>query len=191
MYISEVHKIFSAVLITGCIFLCACENNTKEVDQLSSKRLGVEEAKNVDINYSLGGKARAKLLSPQMFRVQDTIAYVEFPKTLHVDFYNPLGGVDSKLDALYGKYYETQSRVFLKDSVTVTNDKGDTLHCDELWWDRTKTDHEFYTEKPVRIKTKTQIIYGIGMDARQDFKNWHILEPRGFVNVPASDFPTN
>ena len=161
------------------------------VDQLNSKKLGVEEAKNVDINYTLGGKAKAKLLSPLMYRVQDTLPYVEFPKTLHVDFYNDSSGVDSRLDALYGKYYESQSRVFLRDSVKVINVKGDTLYCDELWWDRAKKDHEFYTEKAVRIRTKTQIIYGIGMDAKQDFKDWHIIEPRGFVTVPSSQFPTH
>lgn len=188
--ITQYKKIIAA-LIQGCIFLFSCENNTHTIDQLNSKRLGVEEAKNVDINYTMGGKAKAKLLSPLMYRVQDTLPYVEFPKTLHVDFYNDSSGVDSRLDALYGKYYESQSRVFLRDSVKVINKKGDTLYCDELWWDRAKKDHEFFTEKAVRIRTKAQIIYGIGMDARQDFKDWHIVEPRGFVNVPASQFPAN
>ena len=180
-----------AVFILGCIFLSACENNAGEIDKLAAKKLGVEEAVKVDINYTLSGKAKAKLLSPLMLRVQDTLPYVEFPKNLHVDFYNDSSGVDSRLDALYGKYYESQSKVFLRDSVKVINVKGDTLYCDELWWDREKKDHEFFTEKPVRIRTKTQIIYGIGMDARQDFKDWHIIEPRGFVNVPASQFPAN
>lgn len=185
------HKTLSAAFITGCIFLSACENKDSEISDLNSKKLGVEEGKNVHVNYTLGGHARATLSAPSMFRVQDTVAYVEFPVTLHVDFYDLMGMVESKLDALYGKYYETQSRVFLKDSVKVINNKGDTLICDELWWDRSKTDHEFYTEKPVRIRTKTQVIYGVGMDAKQDFRSWHILEPVGTVKVPASDFPAN
>jgi len=180
-----------AAFLTGCIFLLSCENNPAEVSQLNSKKLNVEEGKNVDINYTLGGRAKAKLLSPQLYRIQDTMPYVEFPKTLHVDFYNDSAHVDSRLDAMYGKYYESQSRVFLKDSVKVINIKGDTLYCDELWWDRNKKDHEFYTEKPVRIRTKTQIIFGVGMDARQDFKNWHIVNPTGIVNVPSSQFPAN
>ena len=191
MQLIQQYKKIIAAFLSGCIFLSSCENSTKAVDQINSKKLGVEEAKNVDINYTLGGKAKAKLLSPLMYRVQDTLPYVEFPKNLHVDFYNDSSGVDSRLDAHYGKYYESQSKVFLRDSVKVINVKGDTLYCDELWWDREKKDHEFFTEKPVRIRTKTQIIYGIGMDARQDFKDWHIIEPRGFVNVPASQFPAN
>ena len=173
------------------ILLYACENTNKELKDLTSKSLGVEEAKNVDINYTLGGKAKAKLLSPLMLRVQDTAMYVEFPKKLHVDFYNDTAGVDSRLDALYGKYYETQSRVYLRDSVKIINTKGDTLYCNELWWDRAKTGNEFYTDKPVKIRTKTQILDGVGMESAQDFKNWHIIHPVGFINVPSSQFPAN
>ena len=173
------------------ILLYACENTNKELKDLTSKSLGVEEAKNVDINYTLGGKAKAKLLSPLMLRVQDTAMYVEFPKKLHVDFYNDTAGVDSRLDALYGKYYETQSRVFLRDSVKIVNTKGDTLYCNELWWDRARIGNEFYTDKPVKIRTRTQILDGIGMESAQDFKNWHIIHPVGFINVPSSQFPSN
>jgi len=191
MQATYLNKILSAVFITGCLFLSACENSTKEVTQLTDKLLGVEEARNVDINYSLGGKAKAKLLSPKMLRVQDTMPYVEFPKKLHVDFYNDSATVDSQLDANYGKYFESQSKVFLRDSVRVINVLGDTLYCDELWWDRSKKDHEFYTDKAVRIRRKMDIIDGVGMDARQDFKEWHIIFPKGFIKVPASEFPAN
>ena len=185
------YKIITAVLILGCIFFASCENSKKEIDDLTSKKLGVEEATNVDINYTSGGKAKAKLLSPLMWRVQDTMPYVEFPKKLHVDFYDDSGNVESKLDALYGKYFESKSLVFLKDSVTIINVKGDTLHCNELYWDRARTGREFYTDKPVRIRTPTKIIDGTGMESAQDFKDWLITDSRGSVIVPRSQFPEN
>ena len=47
--------------------------------------------------------------------------YYEFPKTLQADFYNEAGIAESKLTALYAKYKETQSIVFLRDSVKVIN----------------------------------------------------------------------
>ena len=59
----------------------------------------------------------------------------------------------------------------------------------ELYWDRKRTGAEFYTEKAVRIRTQTQIIDGIGMEARQDFKSWLIKKSVGTVQVPASKFP--
>ncbi len=180
---------FVCLILT--VLVSSCENSDKEISEYNSKSLGVEEIKNADINYTLGGKAKAKLTSPLMLRVQDASPYVEFPNTLHVDFFNETATVDSRLDAMYGKYYELESKVFLKDSVKVININGDTLYCDELWWDRRRTNAEFYTDKPVRIRTKMQIINGVGMEARQDFKSWVILNPKGVINVPNSEFPAN
>ena len=180
-----------ATLLIMALTLTACGNTDKEIKEMTTKGLGVEEIKNADINYTLGGRAKAKLLSPLMLRVQENIPYVEFPKTLHVDFFNENGTVDSRLDALYGKYFETQSKVFLKDSVKVINILGDTLYCNELWWDRSRTGNEFYTDKPVRIHKKTGWTNGTGMESAQDFKNWHIINPVGIMNIPNSQFPTD
>lgn len=180
------------IWILSAVLFSSCEASDKELKEMSSKNLGVEEINNADINYTLGGKAKAKLLSPLMLRVQENLPYVEFPKTLHVDFYNDTGNVDSRLDAFYGKYFETQSKVFLKDSVRVINVNGDTLYCDELWWDRSRINNEFYTDKPVRIRRKMEIIDGVGMEARQDFKEWVIKNvANSFIRVPNSQFPAN
>lgn len=179
------------IILLSTVFTVSCENTDQELKDMNSKNLGIEEVKKVDINYTLGGKAKAKLLSPLMLRVQDTRPYVEFPTKLHVDFYNENGTVDSRLDALYGKYYELESKVFLKDSVVVINVLGDTLYCHELWWDRNRTGFEFYTDKAVRIRRKLQIIDGVGMEARQDFKEWVIKESKGTIKVPSSQFPVD
>jgi hypothetical protein len=183
--------IISAVCISGCIFLSACENSKEELNQLGKKKLGVEEAVQVDINYTLSGKARAKLLSPLMLRVEDTVPYVEFPKKIHVDFYNDSTKIESILDAKYARYIETQSKILLKDSVRFIGLKnGDTLYCDELYWDRSRNTYQFYTEKPVQIKTKTHIIYSIGFETSQDFKDkvfYHVTN--SLIKVPSSQFP--
>ena len=179
-----------AALYTGCFFLCSCENDLGEIQKLNPKELGKDVAKGVVTRYSLGGKRKAILTAPLMYKVQDTTSYIEFPNTLHVDFYNAAGdSVESRLDARYARYRETKSIVFLKDSVKVINVLGDTLYCDELYWDRNKKDVEFYTDKPVRIRTKTQTIDGTGIAARQDFKEWTILHPVGYVKVPGNEFP--
>ncbi|HNK27423.1 MAG TPA: LPS export ABC transporter periplasmic protein LptC, partial [Ferruginibacter sp.] len=100
--------------------------------------------------------------------------------------------VDSRLDARYGKYLETESKVFLKDSVVVINVLGDTLYCQELWWDRNRKGSEFFTDKPVRIRRKLQIIDGTGMEARQDFKEWVIRNvTHSYIRVPNSEFPAD
>jgi LPS export ABC transporter protein LptC len=185
----SVYKKRIAAFFMGCFFLLGCENDINEVRNLSLAKIGVEEGKGITINYSINGKQKAMLKAPLMYRVQDTVPYIEFPKTIHVDFFDVHDSIESRLDAKYAKYKESQSRVFLKDSVRVINTSGDTLYCDELYWDRNRVNTEFYTEKPVRIRTKTHIINGIGMDARQDFKEWHIIQSTGFLKVPSTEFP--
>ena len=179
-----------AALLAGCFFLFGCENKLEDVKNVNSKSVGKDEAINVNIKYSIGGRKKAVLTSPLMYRVLNVDNYVEFPKTIHVDFYNDAGDtLESRLDAMYAKYQESQSKVFLKDSVKVINRMGDTLYCNELYWDRAKTNQEFDTDKPVRIRRKMEIIDGTGMQARQDFKEWKVENPVGFVRVKSAEFP--
>ena len=189
MKLFSTYKLFSAALLTGCLFFASCENDETEVQSLFAKKVGKEEAKDVVITFTTGGKTKAILTSPLMLRVQDTVTYIEFPKTLAVDFYNDSGVVESKLTAMYGRYKESQNIVYLKDSVQVINLKGEKLNTDEMYWDRNRIGWEFYTEKPVKIRTLTQIIDGIGMEASQDFKQRVIYKVTGIVTVPAEKFP--
>ena len=59
-------------LLIPILLLSSCGNSEKELNEYNSKSLGIEEIKNADINYTLGGKAKAKLLSPLMLRVQES-----------------------------------------------------------------------------------------------------------------------
>ncbi len=189
---SSFYRIIIAVFFQGCIFLQSCENNPTEVNSLGIKKTGVEEARQVVVNYTIAGKTKAVLTSPLMLKVNDTVPYIEFPQTLHVDFYNETGSIESILGAKYAKYRESQSIIVLRDSVRIINiEKGDTLYTEELYWDRSRTGMEFYTDKPVRIRTKTNIINGNGgMESAQDFKNWHIIESvNSTIKIPASKFP--
>jgi len=94
-----------AVLATGCLFLAACENDEQEVKNLGKKSTGTEVAKEVVITFTTAGKTKAILKSPLMLHVLDTSNYIEFPKTLLVDFYNDsTGKVESTLTANYARY---------------------------------------------------------------------------------------
>lgn len=186
---SSTHNIFKTAALACCLFLGSCENDEQEVNNLFKKKVGREEAKEVVITFTTAGKTKAILTAPLMYRVEDSVSYIEFPKTLEVNFYNEEGIADSKLTAMYARYKESENVVFLKDSVKVVNIKGETLETDEMYWDRSRTGYEFYTGKPVRIRTLTQIINGVGMEASQDFKTRHVTTVTGIVQVPKSQFP--
>ena len=187
--ISNFHRKILAALVTGCFFLSGCENSQKEIDDLTSTRIGVEEGKDIILNYSTEGSTKARLLAPLMLHYNDSGSYIEFPKGIHGDFYTNTLQVGTTLDARYARYIETDSKVFLKDSVKLINIKGDTLYCNELYWDRNRKGQEFFTDKPIRIRTKEYIFNGQGLDAPQDFNSWHIVHPEGIIKVKKSEFP--
>jgi len=178
-----------AILIVGCFFISSCENSLEDINKVTGKTIGVEVAKGVTIIYLIGEQAKSKITAPLMLRHQEAIPYVEFTKTIHADFFDDSLHIESTMDAHYAKYIESESKVFLKDSVVVMNKKGDTLYCMELYWDRNRPGEEFYTDKPVRIRTPTEVLDGDGLDAPQDFHNWHLINGRGIVRVGSSEFP--
>ena len=177
-------------LFLACGLFAACENNMKTLPNFRQKQISVDEGRNITAYMSENAKVKARLTAPYMRRNEIDSPYVEFPNTLHVDFFNDSLQVESIMNARYGKWREQEGKVFLKDSVRVINIKnGDTLYCRELWWDRARTGMEFFTDKPIRIRTRTHTLDGVGMESRQDFVNWHILQPVGIIKVPSSEFP--
>jgi len=170
------------------LFLISCENDENLVRALNEKRVMVEEARNVVSLFSQSGRMKAKLSAPIMLRYQVDTSYIEFPKKLHVDFYDSTGKKESELDALYAKYMESSNKVLLRDSVVVASVKGDTLRTSELWWDQNT--NKFFTDKQVRLKTVDKTIYGgKGLEAQEDLSLWTIFEPTGTVTMPENMAP--
>jgi len=182
------HIIIQAAILCSCLFFCSCENDEKTLKEWTEKKVMVEEADHITSLLSQEGKLKARLTAPLMLRYNADTTYTEFPKSLHVDFYNDSTQVESQLNALYGKYLESSNKVFLRDSVIVFNVKGDTLRTPELWWDQNKK--IFYTDKLVRIHTKDKHIYGgRGLEAGQDFSWYIIKQPTGTVLMPEDMVP--
>ncbi len=172
------------LFVIVCFCFIACENNIQEVNAFTQKKTGVEEASDISMLYSTNGKIKAKLTSPKLYRYQTDTAMVEFPDRIHVDFYDSSAKIESKLSAKYAKYYESKNEFFLKDSVQLINQKGDTVNTTRLYWDQAKA--IFYTNQPVSIKQKDKTINGIGLTADQDFKNWTINNVQGAMLIADS-----
>lgn len=181
MHLIRRYNLSLAAFVISCLFVCSCENDMSEVDALMKRQTGVEEAIQVTSFLSQEGVMKAKLKSPYMLRHQaGDSAFVEFPRKLHVDFYNDSLEIESILDAKYARYREYESKVYLRDSVVVINLKqGDTLKTDELWWDQNT--QEFYTDQPVEIRQRDKTVYGKGLKAAQDFSWYNIFNITGTV----------
>lgn len=181
------HKSFfkQAAFIVGCLFVFGCENSQRSLNEWRETKALVEEATGVQTVFSQGGSVRSRLTAPLMRRYSSDTVYVEFPKTLHMVFFDSVGQVQSRLDARYGKYFESLNKAHLRDSVVVANVNGDTLWTPDLWWDQNT--QKFYTDKPVRIYRNGDRIYGgKGLEAKQDLSDIIIKQPTGTFIVPDS-----
>ena len=181
---------FAVALIMGCFFVfSSCENDQAEVDALFKKQIAIEEAKKVESYLSQSGKVKAKLTAPYMLRYQADSPYIEFPRTLHVDFYDDSTAIESTLDAKYAKYVEYDHKVLLRDSVLVQSIRnGDTLRTQELWWDQDK--QEFYTNKPAHVYQRDKIIFAKdGLRDNQYLTAYTFYSSSGPMLVPSSGMP--
>jgi LPS export ABC transporter protein LptC len=185
------------LLLMASLFFASCGDKEKQTVRharqiVPEEVLGIESLLSepyTDSTGKLSAKVKGKLTAPYMLHYLRTdTPYAEFPRTLHVDFYDANMRVESQMDALYGKYFDNQGKVFLRDSVVVKNiQKGDTVRCRELWWDRNT--EKFTTDKPVRIYTKDKILFGTGMEADQNFRWYTITHLTGTVLTAGNNIP--
>ena len=175
------HKIFKIAVacLSSCFFMAACENDVDAVKALGAKVSGIDVGKDVAIYVSNDGKLGAKLTAPLMNRyLEDSSKIIEFPQSIHVDFYKDSNQIESQLSAKYAKYKETENMVYLKEDVVVFNTLGDTLWCKEMYWDQNTG--KFYTEQDVVVKQHSPLakIYGKGLEANQNLTDIRIFKPQ-------------
>ncbi len=179
-----------AALMTSCFFIYGCENDIKEVIALGVKKPGIEEGINITSYLSMGGVMKAKLTAPLLLRYQgDSALKSEFPRSLFVEFYNDSAKVESRLSAKYGKYLESEQKIYLRDSVVIIRILGDTLYTSELYWDQSAG--RFYTDKFVEISQREprQKLYAKkGFSSNQELTqiSYYELQPGSFIVLPDS-----
>lgn len=181
-------RLIAHSLWLAAFFVTGCENDVKVIKDLTEKKVMKEEAIKIEGYLSQDGKMKAKLKAPLMLRVSADTLYVEFPNTLHVDFYDDSANIETRLDSRYGKYFENLGKVYLRDSVTVITVKGDTLRSPDLWWDQnTKL---FYTDKYAVYTGVGKVIHGgKGLVATQDLNSIIFNEPTGTMQTSQNGFP--
>jgi LPS export ABC transporter protein LptC len=185
-------KQFTRTVIPGILFLCmtaSCHNDPKDIKALTDKgTLQEERAHDVVIIYSQRGVAKVRMFGHLFIRNEAAKPpYIDIKQGLRVEFYNDSLKVTTVLTARNARYYEQQGNVDIRDSVIVVNNKGEKLNTEELIWNQGI--RRYYTEKPVKITTATQILYGDGLDANEDFTWYQIKNLKGAVKVNKSEMP--
>ncbi len=190
---SIIIKMRTRILLPGFAFLvllcAACKNDPKEIDRLVNKSTIQEDiAHDVTIIFSRMGKVRARLYAKEF--VRNEIAkppFTDIKKNMKMEFFDDSLHVESTLTARYARYYEKQGNILIRDSIVVVNKKGDKLQTEELVYNQSLK--KFYTERFVRITTATQVMFGDGLEANEDFTWYEIKRPKGIIQVDKAELP--
>lgn len=149
-----------------------------------------ERGEGVSIIYSNHGITKARLQTKTFDHQQSREPFFfEMKKGLKVEFFDDSLQIQSTLTAKYGKYFEKEGNMIVKDSVVVYNHRKEQLETEELMWQEKQ--QKFHSDKFVKITTPTQVIYGDGLESNQNFTEYKIINVKGIIGIKKENLPTN
>jgi LPS export ABC transporter protein LptC len=165
------------------IGLLTCENDLADIEAIQDKLdVKTERVEEVEILYSDSAQVKVRITGPIMFNNLDrTEPYQEFVDGVKVEFFGDDGTITSIMTAKYAIRYDRRGEVIVRDSVVWQSVEDQKLETEELIW-RDK-DGKIFTKKFARIETRTEMIYGHGFEADQDFSNARIQQVEGIVAI--------
>lgn len=175
--------IYGAIFCLGIVLQFACENDLRDVEQISAKKtaIAVDKSIGVEIIYSDSALVRAKLITPELLSYKTEKPYVEMKKGVLVIFYDPNQQETSRIKSDYAIRRESENIVELKKNVVATNIKGETFKSDELIWDETKK--RFYSNRLVTITSGENILHGTSFWSNEDFSYYEIVQSTGDLKL--------
>jgi LPS export ABC transporter protein LptC len=163
----------SAWFLSGLI-ISSCDKNETTTNQIYDGPL--REGENIEMLYSEKEKVTVKIIAKRVREFQNGDR--SFPDGIYIEFYDENGSVSSTLSANSAFYYKADQKWKGQGKVEVKNiQKEEQLNTEELFWfPATK---KINTDKFVQIRNGREVIYGTGLDAKQDMSEYSILKPEG------------
>lgn len=165
---------------------CTTDLNEVKEKALTDPNALNETGENVEILYTKDAKPSIKIKAKKAIRHETEEPYTEFTEGMELFVYNDLGDVESVLTANYGKMNDGSTEMLAKDDVIVINESGEQLNTEELIWDQEAA--KIRSEGFVKITTPTEIIYGNGFEANDNFTEYTIFNITGTVQIEDDSF---
>lgn len=140
----------------------------------------LSEAENVKMQYAEKDRVKVVLTAAKILEFAN--GDEEFPEGIYIEFYDELGNKTSTLRANDAFYFKEENKWRGRGNVEVINmQKQEQLNTEELFW--TPTDKKIFTDKFVTIKLQSEVIYGTGLEAKEDLSDYRIKDPSGDFTV--------
>lgn len=156
----------------------AC-NNT-EIKEPLEYTGPLKKAQNIELYYTEKELVKVKMVAAELHEFKNGDR--EFPKGIYLEFYNEFGKMSSTLRANHAFFFKKDNLWRGRGKVEVKNiEKNEQLNTEELFWKQ--TEEQIYTDKFVTIRQQGDVIYGKGLEAKQDMSEYEILNPEGEFEV--------
>jgi len=177
--LKQIFRLSLLVLHSSLIFSCEEPKETKEVKRYKGP---VEVINDVRLLYSEAAKLKVKLTTPKQLRYENDDR--KYPEQVDVEFYAPTGDVMTTIRSDSGRYDKAKNLYTVMGNVVVVNkQKQEKLLTPELNWN--PATKKVFTESRVTVISQLtgEKLYGLGLDANQDFTSYRIRKPTGVFNV--------
>lgn len=140
----------------------------------------VRIGENVELFYTEENRVKVKMVAPMAYEFEN--GDNEFPNGLYLEFFDETGKLESTLRANEAFYFKKDHLWRGRGKVEVKNlEKNEQLNTEELFWK--PAEEKIYTDKFVTIRQQSDVIYGQGLEAKQDMSDYIIKKPEGEFSV--------
>jgi LPS export ABC transporter protein LptC len=166
------------IVITGSLVFSGCDQ--KEIKEPVEYNGPLRIVENVELFYSENDRVKVKMLADLVHELKNGDR--EFPKGIYLEFFDEKGELESTLRANHAYYFKTENQWRGRGKVQVKNiAKNEQLNTEELFWEQKQ--ERIHTDKFVTIRQQGDVIYGEGLEAKQDMSDYTILKPYGEFEV--------
>lgn len=160
------------------ILMASCgDSGTKEILVYEGP---LSEAEDVEHYYTENDVVKVKMTAPVLYEYQNEDR--EFPEGVYMEFFDEFGKISSTLKANHAYYFKKEDQWRGQGNVEVRNiQKNEQLNSEELFWK--PKEEKIFTEKFVTIRMQSDVIYGEGLEAKQDLSTYKILKPTGSLEI--------
>jgi LPS export ABC transporter protein LptC len=159
---------------TLLLFLSGCNQSGIKEPQVYNgpQRIGEK----VELYYTENNRVKVKMIAAMVYEFENGDR--EFPKGIYLEFYNEFGNLESTLRANEAYYFKKEDQWRGRGKVEVKNlEKNEQLNTEELFWKPAV--EKIFTDKFVTIRQQADVIYGQGLEAKQDMSDYIIRKPEG------------
>lgn len=176
---------WSIPALLGAGMLLSCRNDLDKVAAVEVPRSAPDRlTTNAVYDFSESGHVRNRLTATKVAE-WSADPRTELSEGLELQFLDTAAHVTSVLTARRGVIVPKDKRMEVSENVVFINAKGERLETEHLVWDQDSA--RVYTDRPVRVQRKDDVIIGEGLLAAEDMSWYTIRRPKGSFSLPTDD----